>query len=215
LTVFAGVIYSYVWAFWFQHEDMGSFTEIKNGTTSVASATSPRAVMMSLVGLAVYCVLLNTRVKEQQFRIAPMWRRAAAFAIDFWFSIFTLCALFGFLDVLLEATRTGKFQWQYHRDYLVLTDWINFILVFASLAAIVAYFLLPLMRKGQTVGCWIFRLATVNLDGYVIYIPFSTGMRRLLAEFRGVCSPLRTFRKRDEQGRTFYDIDSGFTVVRY
>jgi len=170
---------------------------------------------MSLAGLAVYCVLLNTPVREQEFRIAPMWRRAAAFAVDFWFGIFTLGALSGFVHVLLETSRTGKFQWQYHRDYLVATDGVSFVLVFAGLAALVAYFLLPLMKRGQTVGCWIFKLATVNLDGYVIYMPFSTGMRRLFAEFRGVCSPLRTFRKRDEQGRTFYDIESGFTVVRY
>jgi uncharacterized RDD family membrane protein YckC len=126
-----------------------------------------------------------------------------------------LGALFGFVDVLLEAARTGIFQWHFHRDYLVATDGVSLALVFVGLATLVAYFLLPLMMRGQTVGCWIFRLATVNLEGYLVYLPFSTAMRRLLAEFRGVCSPLRTLRKRDEQGRTFYDIESGFTVVCY
>lgn len=215
LVVFVGVAYSYVWAFWLQHETIGSFTEVRDGTTNVTSATSPQAVLMGLVGLIVYCVLLNTPVGEQGFRVAPMWRRAAAFAVDFWSAVFSLGALFGFIDILLEAARTGTFQWHFHRDYLVATDGASVALVFVGLAAFVTYFLLPLMSRTQTVGCWIFRLATVNLDGYAVYLPFSTAMRRLLAEFRGVCSPLKTFRKRDEQGRTFYDLESGFTVVCY
>ena len=189
LAVSAGIVYSYVWAFWLQDESIGSFSEIKNGATSVTAATSPQAVGMGIVGLAVYCVLLNIPVKEQEFRPAPMWRRAAAFAVDFWFAIFTLGALFGFIDVSLEAARTGIFQWHFHRNYWAATDWVSLVLTFVGLATFVAYFLLPLMRRSQTVGCWMFRLATVNFDGYAIYMPFSTAIRRLLAEFRGVCSP--------------------------
>lgn len=213
--VLAGVVYSYVWAFWLQREDIGSFTEIKNGVTSVSAATSPQAVLFGLAGLAIYSVVLNTPVEVREVRVAPMWRRTAAFVIDFWLAIFTLGALFGLVDVSLEAVRTGTFQWHFRRDYSVASDGASLILVFVGLAALVAYFLLPLMRRSQTVGGWIFKLATVNLDGYVTYMPFSTAIRRLLAEFRGVCSPLRTFRKRDELGRTFYDLESGFTVVCY
>ena len=215
LIVFSGVSWSFVWAFWGQHENVGSFTEIKDGVTHVSAATSPQAVLMSLFGLLVYCVVSNARVKQQEFRAAQMWRRTAAFVIDFWFAVFTLGALFGFFDILREANRTRVFRWHFERDYLVASDGVSFVLVLVGLAAFVGYFLFPLVRRGQTVGCWIFRLATVNLDGYVVYLPFSMAMRRLLAEFRGVRSPLRTFRTRDEQGRTFYDIESGFTVVSY
>lgn len=215
LVVLAGVVSSFVWAFWGQHENIGGFTEIKDGATHVSAGTSPAAILMSLLGLVVYCILLNTRVKEQEFRVASMWKRAAAFVVDFWFAVFTLGALFGCVDILLEANRTGIFRWHFQRDYLVASDGASLVLVFVGLAAFVAYFLLPLMRRGQTVGCWIFRLATVNSDGYVIYLPFSIAVRRLFAEFRGVCSPLKTFRKRDQQGRTFYDLESGFTVVSY
>ena len=99
-----------------------------------------------------------------------MWRRASAFVIDFWFAIFTLGALFGLIDVSLEAVRTGTFVWHFHRDYSVASDGASLILVFIGLAAFVAYFLLPLMRRRQTLGCWIFKLATVNLEGYVVYL---------------------------------------------
>jgi uncharacterized RDD family membrane protein YckC len=215
LVVFAGVAWSFVWAFWVQHADIGSFTEIKNGVTHVSAGTSPLAILMSVLGLAVYCVLLNTRVKVGDLSIAPLWRRASAFVVDFWFTVFTLGALFGFVDILLEAKRTGIFRWHFQRDYLVSSDGASLVFVFVGLAALVAYFLLPLMRRSQTVGSWIFRLATVNSDGFVVYLPLSIAVRRLFAEFRGLTSPLRTLRKRDAQGRTFYDIESGFTVVSY
>ena len=215
LVVFAGVAWSLVWAFWVQHADIGSFTEVKNGVTHVSAGTSPLAILMSVVGLVVYCILLNTRVRVENFSVAPLWRRAAAFVVDFWFAVFTLGALFGFVDVFLEASRTGIFRWHFQRDYLVSADGASVVFVFVGLAAFVAYFLLPLMRRSQTVGGWIFRLATVNSDGFVVYLPLSIAARRLFAEFRGLTSPLRTLRKRDEQGRTFYDIESGFTVVSY
>jgi uncharacterized RDD family membrane protein YckC len=150
-----------------------------------------------------------------EFRVAPIWRRAAAFVVDFWFAAFTMGALFGCVDVSLEASRTGIFRWHFQRDYWVATDTLGFVLVFVGLGASIAYFLLPLMRRGQTVGCWIFRLVTVNSEGYVVNLPFSIAIRRLLLEFRGLCSPLKTIKKRDEQGRTFYDIESGFSVVCY
>jgi RDD family protein len=210
-----GVLSSFVWAFWFQKGDVGSFIEIKDGTTHVSAGTNPRAVAMGLSMMLIYFVLLNTRAKEHKFSVAPIWRRAAAFAVDFWFALFALSALFGCIDVLLEAFRTGTFRWNFERDYWVASDSLSAALVLLFLAALVAYFLLPLMHRGQTVGAWIFRLATVNSDGCIVYLPFSVATRRLRAEFRGLRYPLNTIRKRDEQGRTFYDIESGFTVVSY
>jgi len=109
---------------------------------------------MSVLGLVVYFILLNTRVKVEASSIAPLWRRAAAFVIDFWFAVFTLGALFGFIDILLEANRTGIFRWHFQRDYLVSADGASLVFVFVSLAAFVGYFLLPLMRRSQTVGGW-------------------------------------------------------------
>jgi uncharacterized RDD family membrane protein YckC len=213
--VLLGVLSSFVWAFWGQKGDIGSFIEIKDGVTHVSAGTNPQAVAICVSMLLIYFVLLNTRVKEHEFRIAPIWRRVAAFAVDFWFALFALSTFLGCIDVLLEAFRTGNFRWHFERDYWVASDSLSVALVLLFLAAFVAYFLLPLMRRGQTVGNWIFRLVTVNSDGCVVYLPFFVAIRRLRAEFRGLISPLNTIRKRDEQGRTFYDIESGFTVVSY
>jgi len=214
LLAFAGVVSTFVWFFWFQQTSLGYIAETKDGVTSVSAGTTPRVIAISLVGLTLYCVLVNTKANVIELHSAPMWRRTAAFAMDFWFALFTLSALFGLVPLLFEAVRTGVFRWHFQRDHWTPTDGADVALVLVFLATFVAYFLLPLMRRGQTVGCWVFRLATVNADGYVVYVPFSTAIRRLLAEFRGVCSPFKTFRTLDGDGQTFYDRESGFTVVR-
>lgn len=214
-ALFLGVLSSYIWVFWGQKGEIGSFTETRNGMTHVSAGTNPPALVMGVSMLLIYFVLLNTRVKQHKFRVAPIWRRAAAFAVDFWCAIFTIGALSGCVDVLLEAFRTGSWRWHFERDYSVASDSISLALVFLFLAAFVAYFLLPLMYRGQTVGNWIFRLVTVNSDGSVVRLPLLVAIRRLFASFRGLGSPLRTIRKRDGDGQTFYDIESGFTVVSY
>jgi hypothetical protein len=71
------------------------------------------------------------------------------------------------------------------------------------------------MKGSQTVGCWILRLATVNPDGYALILPCSVAVRRVWWEFRGLCSPIKSLKTRDAEGRTFYDIESGFAVIRY
>jgi uncharacterized RDD family membrane protein YckC len=214
-VLFSGILSSFVWAFWGQTGEIGSFIEIKDGRSHVSAGTNLQAVAIGASMLLIYVVVLAPRSEEHQFHIASIWRRAAACAVDLWFALFALSALFGCIPVLLESFRTGTFRWRFERDYLVASDWLSFALVFLFLAAFVAYFLLPLMRRGQTVGAWIFRLVTVNSEGSVVNLPFWTGIRRLRAEFRGLASPLRTIRTMDSQGRTFYDVESGFTVVSY
>jgi RDD family len=214
-VVSAGLVTSYIWAFWGQHEGIGGSMQVNRGATSVSGGTNPQAIVMSLAGVLFYLIVVKTRVTEHRYLVAPMWKRGTAFLVDFWFCSFTLGALVGCADVFMEESRTGVFQWHFQRDYSVPSDNILVVLVLASLAATVGYFLLPLVCGGQTVGCWLLRLATINSEGYTVTLPLKTAAWRLFLEFRGLCSPFRTLRKKDAQGRTFYDVESGFTVVCY
>lgn len=215
LTVLAAVVATFIWTFWTNTETIGYVATTKDGATTVSAGTSPVAIIVSLLSVVLYLVLVSRKIEVQNSRIAPMWYRAAAFAVDFWFALFSVSGLFGFVPVLLEAVRTGAFRWHFQRDYAVFSDNVEMALILLSMCAFVGYFVLPLMKGSQSVGCWILRLATVNTNGDVVYLPLSTAMRRLRAEFRGLLSPIKSFRKRDADGRTFYDIDSGFTVKRY
>jgi len=215
LALLLSILFSIVWAVYGPDRDIGAGIASTDRRTQVSAGTTPQAVATGVAMLLIYCLLLNTRVDQQEFRIAPIWRRAATRAIDFWVSVYSLSALIACIPILLEARRTGVFRWNFQRDHGVPSDWVYLLIVLTYLAAFIAYFLLPLVRRGQTRGGWIFRLVTVNSDGDNVSLPFRVAVRRLRAEFRGLISPLKTLRKRDEQGRTFYDIESGFTVMSY
>ena len=215
LTVLLGVLFSFGLAFWGPYRQIGMSGETGDGATHVSAGTNPAAIIASVAMLAIYCLILGNRVAIYGSRIASIWRRTAALVIDLWVVVFSMGALSGCCAVLLEAHRTGQFRWYFERDYAVATDGFAVALVFISLAALVAYFLLPLMRGGQTLGGWVFRIVTVNLEGYAVVLTFSMATRRLLAGFRGLMSPVKTLKGRDEQGRTLYDLESGYTVVSY
>lgn len=215
LALAAAIVFSFIWAFWIQEGDIGSGVEIKDGFTKVWARTAPIDLVISVLFLLVYCVLLNLTLELGAFRIAPMWKRIAAFCIDFWIALFALANLFGTIPLVIEAFRTGVFKRNFARDYAVPSDASAIPIAIIALVAFSAYFVLPLMKRTQTVGFWLLRLATVNLNGFAVYLPFWTAVRRVRVAFRGVCSPRRTFRERDEEGRTFYDRESGFTVVEY
>lgn len=215
LVVLLGVLFSFGWAFWGPYREIGMFMETGDGATKVSAGTSLVAILASIAMITIYCLVHGHRVEIMEPRIASMWRRAVAFVVDFWVVVFSMGALSGYGAVMLEAHRTGVFRWYFERDYEVASDSFAVVLIFVSLAALVAYFLLPLMKGGQTVGEWIFRIVTVNLDGYAIALPFSVAIRRLYATFRGLVSPVKMLRRRDEQGRTLYDLESGYTMVSY
>ncbi len=215
LAVLLGVLFSFGWLFWGPYREIGMSMELGGGSAHVSAGTSPLALVLSFLLIAIYCLVFSNRVQVSGSRIASIRRRLAAFVLDLWVAIFSMGAISGCYMVLLEEHRTGQFRWYFERDYAVATDSFGAADVLVSIVALVAYFLLPLTKGGLTVGGWVFRIVTVNLDGHTVMLPFSTALRRIFAEFRGLTSPAKTLRGRDEQGRTPYDLESGYTVVSY
>ena len=91
-------------------------------------------LVLSFVVVVLFFRLCNNRVGQHSFRVVSIWRRAAAFIVDFWVVTFTLGALFAIVPLLLEASRTGAFRWQFQRDYSVPSDGLNAGLVLVALA---------------------------------------------------------------------------------
>lgn len=211
------VFSSFVWAFWIQKESVGYSAHTSDGVTRVSAGTSPMMLLWSVFGIVLFGILMKANVPTQldEFQVPSMRRRFCAFLLDFWFALLTLSGIFGILPVLLEAQRTGVFQWHFERDYGTASDWVNVAAVFVFMGAILLYFALPLTRRKQTVGCWVLRLATTSPGGDVVYLPLSTALRRVIKEFMGLCSPWKTLGERDAQGRTWYDRDTGMMVIRY
>jgi hypothetical protein len=211
----AGLCVHFVWFWWFNKESVGYFSETNNGATQTSAGTTPANLLLAVLGIALFCVLMSVEVRVSDFTIPPLWQRFAAFVLDFYFSVFVTANVVAIVVLLLEAQRTGTFEWRIQRDYSVISDAAGFPLVFASMGATILYFVLPLARRTQTVGCFLLRIATVSAGGSALRLPLSTAFWRTYKEFTGLCSPFRTIRERDSQGRTWYDRETGFTVVRY
>lgn len=213
MTVY--VIATFVWFFWFSKESVGYFAETHDGATQVQGGTTPITIIVGVIGFVLFYLLMRTEIRIEEVQVAALWRRFASFLIDFWFFVFSLSSIGAIVPLLAEAVRTGTFKWHFERDYLVAFDSVSIVLIFAGMAAMILYFAVPLANRRQTTGCFILKIATVSGGGSLINLPLSTALWRIFKEFTGLCTPWRTIRDRDSQGRTWYDRETGFTVVKY
>lgn len=214
-VVGAGLLSSFVWFYWFQKNPIGYSSETKNGVTHVVAGSSPVAVFLSFLGILLFTVLMTREVRVETFQPASMRRRCIAFLFDCWFLLLTVVGMSSLLHLLFEAQRNGIFRWRYEQETGAGAHGADAALVLMNLTVMFMYFVLPLARRRQTVGQWLFRLATVSAGGSVLRLPFSTALWRTFMAFRGLISPWRFFKETDSQRRTWYDRETGFIVVRY
>lgn len=100
-----GVISSVVWVFWFQKGGLG-YSAYSSGTVeNVAAGTNPVTFVSSVVGIALFPLLMKTELRVGEFHISPLWRRYAAFLVDFWFCLFIFANVSVMIPLLLEARR--------------------------------------------------------------------------------------------------------------
>ena len=140
-------------------------------------------------------------------------RRIVAFLIDFWFSLSILSAVGAVVPLLLEAGRTGHFEWHFQRNYSANTDGFAALWSLLSMAMLIIYFAFPLTRGRQTVGCFIMRVKVAPPFGKDGRFTFRAAIVRTFYAFVGLCSIATRKLDRDEQGRTWYDRTTNCTVV--
>jgi hypothetical protein len=210
------LVSTFVWFCWLQKEMFGYSAVTVNGKTDVGASSNPAVVLMSVLGLVFYLALATVEIRVGESQVASLRSRLAAFLMDSWFLYLCLGGIGSMVSLLLEAYRTGNFQWQFERSYSASSDTIVVALVIISMFLVVPlYFVLSLSGRRQTVGGWIFRLATIDANGNVLYLPLSTAAWRVYKGATGLIHPIRTVKERDAQGRTWYDKETGLTVVRY
>jgi uncharacterized RDD family membrane protein YckC len=206
---------SFVWFYWFQKNPVGYSSETKNGVTHVVAGSSPSVVSLSILGIIFFIFLMTREVHVETAQAASLRRRFVAFLFDCWFLLLTVVGVSSLLHLLLEAQRSGIFRWRYERESGIDPDGADVVLILVNLTVMFMYFVIPLARRRQTVGQWVFSLATVSAGGSVLYLPFSTALWRTFMAFRGLMSPWRLLKETDVEGRTWYDRETGFTVVRF
>jgi len=208
------LVSSFVWFYWFQKSPVGFISETNNGVTHVVAGSSPVVVSLSILGIFLFIFVMTREVQVETFQASSLKRRFAAFIFDCWYLLLTVVGLSSLLHLLLEAHRSGTFRWRYEIE-TGASDGADAAIVLINLTVMFMYFVVPLARRRQTVGQWLFRLATISEGGSLLYLPFSTALRRTFMAFRGLISPWRFLKEADAQGRTWYDRETGLTVVRF
>ena len=75
------------------------------------------------------------------------------------------------------------------------------------------YFVFPLTRGRQTIGCFIMRLRTTPPLGDAGRFTFRAAVQGAFYEFRGLYNVLIHRWKLDDKGRTWYDVETNCKVV--
>jgi uncharacterized RDD family membrane protein YckC len=212
------IVATIVWVLWFQKVALGYREFGVNGEQHVEATTSLTAVVVSIFGVGFFCILIRARRRVVGLQVAPLWCRYIARVVDLWVFTFVFANLTTLVPLFVEERRTGSFRWHFERDYGTPSDWLMFLLILAGVAAMAAYFVLPLANGGHTIGCWIMRISTVNLDGRVVALPLGIAFRWAYTEFTELFSPFslwKIVRRRDVEQPASHDRENRLLVVRY
>jgi uncharacterized RDD family membrane protein YckC len=179
-----------------------------------ATAGSHAALLAwTVCSVVLFAFLLRVEAKETPAGVPSWWRRFLASLIDFWFSV-TIVASFGVaVQLCIESWRTGKFSWHFERNYSVRTDEVFFPMVLIGMALIFLYFVWPLTKGKQTLGCFILKLRVTPPFGTNGAFTFWAAIRRVWLEFWGMGFSLFKRGDRDGEGRTWYDRETNCTVI--
>ena len=212
------VLSTFVRVFWFQNGQLGFRFYGKDSVQYVTARTDPLAHISCGLGIGLLFVVMRRELRIGDFQVAPLWRRYAGLLIDFCFVVYVFANITTMIPLIFEAARMNSFQWHFERDYWVPSDWAMVVLLLAAMAAIAAYFVLPLANRRLTLGSWILGIATVNSEGSVVSLSLPMAFRYKYAEVSELFSPFSVWtamKRRDAKGRTGFDRETGLIVVRY
>lgn len=216
LVAAAWVLSSFASMYLFKIRVVGLSTYASNGIQLVEAESHPFLVCWSLAGIFLFVMLFCVGGAEVNGGIPSLLRRFAAFLIDFWCSVLVPSSILALLFLYAEARRTGHFVWHFERDHSVPGDDSLFFLTFALVVGfMLLYFVLPLTRGKQTIGCFLMRTKVLPPFGDRGAFTFRQAVRRTWYEVKGL-SVLRLFGKdkdRDSQGRIWHDRETNCTVV--
>jgi uncharacterized RDD family membrane protein YckC len=186
----------------------------KNGETTVTGSSSPAAVFWSGLGIIIFIALMLTAAPSGNVSVPRWWRRVLARVIDFCVAVMSMAGISALVPLGLEALRTGHFVWAFERYYSVRSDGITLVLAFLDLGVLVLYFVFPLTRGKQTVGCFVMRIRVTPPSGTEGRLTWRAAFRRVWLEVRAFGLWTSLFNpKRDADGNTSWDLETGCRVV--
>lgn len=185
---------------------IGSALSFSDGKYYFAAGTSPGALLESFLIIVSYLFFINSQPDAIGSSVRGIFRRFAAFWLDFLLVVAATAPVFGILPTVTEWLRTGVFAWNFERTESAPGDaFLAFGDLLPMLAAIAFYFAWPLMRRMPTPGTCIMGYQIIADDEQPL--PLVTALKRTAFGFIAACSFWRAFGgERDpEQGKIWLD----------
>ena len=195
---------------------IGRSRESSNGVATASSVSVLVTIIWSVLGLSLFTVLMTRRQSLSVVGVPAWWRRVTAFLIDFHFALITLVGTSEIAGLALRVTMTGHATPDYQSPHSMTPAFVVVIvtlLALVSLAALLLYFVFPLTKGRQTVGCFVMGIKVTPPFGIEGRFTWSAAIRRTWLEIHGTCSGTWFNPRRDADGNTWYDLESGCRVV--
>jgi hypothetical protein len=158
LTGIAGLLLAlYLNANW-----VGISIEQSQGSVRVSAASSPLVLFWSAFMLG--CILAVGRAKYtmRPARRASRIKRTTALYLDLFLFLGNAAGILALAQLISEAIRTSRFEWQFERDYTVWQDYaVVYPAIAAALAGLAIYKAWPIRNRRQTIGGFLLHIAVI------------------------------------------------------
>lgn len=181
------------------------------GQYSFAAGTEPWALSLAALIILAYLVLMFAEPSANRVPLAGLFRRFAAFWLDFLIAMMVAGPMIGILPVIAEWKRTGVFKWSFERNTPAVSDSLLSLTTFIlALVILILYFSLPLLRHRPSPGTCILGYQVVPEEG--TSLNFARASLRTLAGFIAVCIAFAAFVGRREHKKGQFWLDKAFNT---
>lgn len=208
-TLGLGIVANLICVYFFGGGQIGFSYEQNDQKIIVACGTHPVLLGWAAVGIGVFYALIHRNYHLQTAGTPSLRRRFVAFVIDFYFALFISGSIEAILPLIVEARRTGHFAWHFVRRFSVPSDAMFALLALLSIILLAIYFIYPMTRGKQTVGCYLMRIVVRRRGAENASFSWRQGLMRLRYEAMGFGFwPYTLWKGIDNSGQTWYDRQS-------
>lgn len=205
-----GLLAVIIFSIWFNPPTtIGLAVEASNNQYSFAAGTEPWALSLAALIILAYLVLMYAEPSANRAPLPGLFRRFAAFWLDFLIAMAAASPIAGILPAVAEWRRTGVFEWTFERNTPAASDsLLSLATLILALVTLILYFSLPILRHRPSPGTCILGYQVVPEKGTSLNLA-RVGLRTLVG-FIAVCAAFAAFIARREQKKGQFWLDKVF-----
>jgi uncharacterized RDD family membrane protein YckC len=167
--------------------NLGASAEWSKDGYRFAGGTQVWALALSALIIGLYLLLMYSPLSEPKQTLPGVFRRFAAFWLDFILAMMFIAPILGLIPLFVEWRRTHVFEWNFERTVPASGDKLVLAAVFLlTFVALVFYYAFPLIRCKPSPGSCIAGYQIVADDGKPLVL--RKAVLRALLGFVAVCT---------------------------